>query len=68
MLLSIHDVPRYERHLLFCTRLRPRQARRRRHPRTLPAINRSLAIVGECVTAQDLVVPGELWRPTTGVA
>jgi len=34
MLISIHDVPRDERHLLFCSRLnhnrRPRRHRRRR--------------------------------------
>ncbi len=32
MLISLRDVPRDERHLLFCSRLLPRQ-RRRRHPR-----------------------------------
>ena len=30
MLISIHDVPRYERHLLFCSKLDPRKPRRRR--------------------------------------
>jgi len=29
MLISIHDVPRYERHLLFCSKLDPRKPRRR---------------------------------------
>jgi len=40
MLISIHDVPRYERHLLFCSKLDPRKPRRRRrHARIEPALD-----------------------------
>ena len=55
MLISIHDVPAYERHLLFCSnRGKPRHARWR--PRNeVPAINRSLAVCNEAVAPGGLV-------------
>ena len=55
MLISIHDVPRYERHLLFCSALsndRPRKRRPRRRS-DIRAINRSLATCNEAVREAD---------------
>lgn len=51
MFIRIQDVPRYERHLLFCSNLsdrRPKQRRRHRW-RTRRAVNRSLRVHGEAV-------------------
>ncbi len=66
MLISIHDGPRYERHLLFCSRLSGRAGRRPvKHRSEVPALNRSLAVVGECVSKLDLV---PLAKPALGAA
>ena len=73
MVLSIHDVPPYERHLLFST-----DPRLSLGPAPLPAeedelapVNRSLAIHGECVDELiPLPVAGGFapGRPIVGVA
>jgi hypothetical protein len=43
MLLSIHDVPPYERHLLFCTKLDHRRSLRHGHrDHSAPALNVAL--------------------------
>ena len=51
MFVPLKAIPRYERHLLFCSRLTPRQ--RRYRPRRgvpqLAAINRSLKVHGDSV-------------------
>lgn len=49
MLISIHDVPREEKHLLFCTTLgngpaARRRARRRHH---LQAVERVISLTGK---------------------
>ncbi len=44
MLLSIHDVPAYERHLLFCSNLGQARPRRRRPRHRGRAMNRPLAV------------------------
>ncbi len=51
MFIRIQDVPRYERHLLFCSNLSDRRPKRRRRRRsnTRRAVNRSLRIHGEVV-------------------
>ena len=52
MIVSLKDVPRYERHLLFCTALAPtyRRPRQRRSLTHVAAINRSLRIHGDGVS------------------
>jgi hypothetical protein len=51
LFVPLKTVPRYERHLLFCTRLTPRHRRhrRRRGVPHLAAINRSLKAHGDSV-------------------
>ncbi len=51
MFIRIQDVPRYERHLLFCSNLSDRRPKRRRRRRsnTRRAVNRSLRVHGEAV-------------------
>jgi hypothetical protein len=56
MMIELCDVPRRERHLLFCTSLKeveplpvPTLPRRTSAALFMPAINRSLAIHGESV-------------------
>ena len=50
-IIPLKSIPRYERHLLFCTRLAPRnrRQRRRRGVPHLAAINRSLRMHGDPV-------------------
>ncbi len=69
MIISMHDVPAYERHLLFCSNLR-KTSSRRRHRSDLPAINRSLAVCNEAVAAGELsVLPiATVRQPLVGVA
>jgi hypothetical protein len=55
MFVSIHDVPSYERHLLFCSDLNARPKRRKRRRSDVPAINRTLAIHGEVVSQKTLL-------------
>jgi hypothetical protein len=72
MLISIHDVPAYERHLLYCSRLdAPRRPRRRRSRAQVPAIHRALAMFGESLDDQSLKPsPAAIQAalPTAGVA
>jgi hypothetical protein len=59
MLLSIHDVLPYERHLLFCSQLdygrRPRRHCHRDHH--VRAINRSLTVCRARIAAADQAPP-----------
>ena len=69
MFISIHDVPRYEHHLLFCSdpALRGEQP----DPEDPAAISRSLAIQAEAVdyrTPAQLPVSLDGSRPMIGVA
>lgn len=53
MFVPLKSIPRYERHLLYCSRLSPRP-RRTRHRRGVPhlaAINRSLRVHGDPVSS-----------------
>lgn len=58
MIVPLRDVPRRERHLLFCTKL-VRSRTRRRQPRSthLAAINRSLAAHGDGVATTWTIGP-----------
>ena len=51
MLISLSEVPRRERHLLYCSdpRIDGRPRKRRRRFRHRAAINRSIAFLGEKV-------------------
>ncbi len=70
MLISLHDVPCYERHLLFCSNLSHKPNHRRRTRSDLPEINRSLAVCNEAVAPGGLsVLPTATVRqPLVGVA
>lgn len=51
-IVPLRDVPRYERHLLFCSK--PTRSRRNQVPvrnNDLAAINRSLAVHDDCVAS-----------------
>ena len=73
MVLSIHDVPPYERHLLFSTdpRLAAHAARLSAEEDELAAVDRSLAIHGEAVD-ELIAIPVcnglGTGRPAVGVA
>lgn len=60
MLVALRDVPRHERHLLFCSRFTDRRRPQRRFIRSgdplVGAINRSLARLGESVDRHGLQV------------
>ncbi len=65
MVISIRDVPAYERHLLFCTNFgRCRRRQHHRH-RKIHAINRSLAVCGEAVAPGGLI-PVPVTHPNAG--
>lgn len=57
MIVRLSDVPRYERHLLFCSRLMPRQrSPRRRHRRdSSPSGKPNSPAVACADTAPDLI-------------
>jgi hypothetical protein len=66
-IVPLRSIPPYERHLLFCTRLTPRQRRyrpRRRFPQ-LAAINRSLRVHGDPVPS---TWPAKLAEPIEALA
>jgi len=56
MLISLSEVPRRERHLLYCSdpRIEGRPRKRRRRLRHRAALNRSIAPLGERI---DLLLP-----------
>ena len=70
MFIALSDVPRYERHLLFCTD--PSIVQSRRAPSNLlshtDAVNRSLAIHGESVDDAALIDAAPLFVPSFGMA
>ena len=63
MIIRLKDVPRDERHLLYCTNLFAPRKQRRRRRRFVRAMNRSLRVHGESIDQQTVVpVPIE-WGP-----
>jgi len=62
MVISIHDVPRQEKHLLFCTTLSTGAAARRRarRRRNLRAAKLVLSLIGESVGGLSQRVPEAL--------
>jgi hypothetical protein len=71
MIVALSDIPTYERHLLFCSRLDGRRRRRTHHRRRdpqVPPMNRSLAVHGECVSTHSIAVRPVITVPATSVA
>ena len=66
MFIRIQDVPRYERHLLFCSDPAVMTRRRPETDDELIAINRSLAIHGEVI--DNLSAAAESVAPIAGAA
>jgi hypothetical protein len=67
MLLSIRDVPPYERHLLFCSNLGQARPRRRRHRGR--AINHPLTVCNAPAEAGMVALAARSeCRPLAGVA